>query len=113
MKAWLVYTEDEPYSEIVFAETRGKARQLALSTDAFCDAEFIEIKVHRIKSADEYYEEGKWHLDWENPQDRIILVKEYSWYCADDYFDFVDCKTCPANKYCEKYKDFIREGFSI
>lgn len=36
-----------------------------------------------------------------------------SWSCADDCFDFVDCKTCPANKYCEKYKDFIREGFSI
>ena len=48
MKAWLVREKDEFCAEVVFAETRGKARSLALSTDCCEDANFTDIEVRRM-----------------------------------------------------------------
>ena len=92
MKAWLVREKDEFCAEVVFAETRSKAKVLALSTDCCEDAKFIDIEAHRMPQADKYYKYGKWHLDWENPQDRIVLVKECGFWCGYEAFDFEDCE---------------------
>jgi hypothetical protein len=109
MKAWLVREKGEFCAEVVFAETRGKARSLALHTDSCEDVDFTNIEVHRMKSADKYYKEGKWHLDWEHPQDRIALVKDCGFICDYDYFDLEDCEVCYAKEYCDQYKDHITE----
>ena len=105
MKAYLVREKDQFCATIVFAETTGKARQLALSTDCCEDAHFIDIEVHRQPQVDKYYKEGKWHLDWENPQDRIVLVKECGFWCESDE----DCEKCSAKQYCDKYADHLTE----
>ena len=88
MKAWLVREKDEFCAEVVFAETRGKARSLALSTDCCEDARFTDIEVHRMPHLDKYYKEGKWHFDWDNPQDRIVLVKECGFWCGEEAFEY-------------------------
>ena len=111
MKAWLVNVKDEFGAEIVFAETRGKARALALSTDCCEDAKFTDIEVRRMRYADKYYKEGKWHLDWENPKDRIILVRNFDFHCDYNAFDIGDCEDCSAREYCELYKEQIRKSF--
>lgn len=109
MKAWLVREKDEFNAEVVFAETRSKAKVLALSTDCCEDADYIYIEAHRMPQADKYYTEGKWHLDWENPQDRIILVKECGFYCDRDYWEVADCEVCSAKEYCDISRERLRE----
>lgn len=106
MKAWCVCDKHESYgAEIVFAETRGKARSLALATDCCSDTHFLDIEVRREPKADKYYKKGKWHLDWDNPKDRIALVKDCGFICDRDYWEREDCDTCPAKEYCDKYQD--------
>ena len=111
MKAWLVREKDETFADVVFAETRGKARALARHFDCFEDAKFTDIEVRREPKADKYFKEGKVHLDWENPKDRIALVKECGFVCDYDYLEWEDCETCSAKKYCDRCRDhLIEEG---
>ena len=108
MKAWLVREKDEFCAEVVFAETRGKAKTLALSGDCCENASFTEIEAHRMKQADKYYKEGKRRLYWEDPRDRIVLVKECGFVCDYDATD--DCEKCSARQYCDRYCEHIKEG---
>lgn len=105
MKAWLVKIKDENYATVVFAETRGKARSIAMSTDACQDADFCEIEVYRQKSMDKYHTKGKTKMDWCNANERVALVKELGFFCGDDYLDLDACEDCPAKDYCDRYTD--------
>lgn len=40
VKAWLIRENDIEGCEVVFAETRGKAKSIALQTDTFCECDF-------------------------------------------------------------------------
>lgn len=101
MKAWKVEHPDEPYATVVFAETRGKARAIAMHTDACEDVEFCRIEVRRSPALDKYYTEGKTEMDWYNPKDRIALVKELGLRCSYEAMEFNDCSVCSAKQYCD------------
>lgn len=103
MKAWQVRIKDDFYTTVVFAETRGKARSLALSTDCCEDAKFTDIEVNRRPQLDKYYKVGKREMDWYDPKDRIALVKELGMSC--EYME--DCEKCFAKKYCEQYQHYL------
>ena len=103
MKAWIVRNYDEGCATVVFAETRGKARALARYTDTCEDMDFIDISVNRLPKADKYYKDGKTELDWFNPKERIIFVKELGFHCNDVDLDV--CENCSAKNYCDAYKD--------
>jgi hypothetical protein len=106
MKAWFVTDKVEPYgAEIVFAETRGKARYLAMDTPCCDETRFTNIEARRAPYADKYYKEGKWHLDWDDPKDRVALVKDCSFLCDYIYLEWEDCESCSAKDYCDRYKD--------
>ena len=105
MKAWLVREKNELYAEVVFAETRGKARALAQATDCCEDAEFTDIEVHRMPQADKHYRDGKWHLDWFDPGDRLVLVRDCDFMCDYDAFQAGDCTVCSAREFCDWYSD--------
>lgn len=109
MKAWLVREKDSFCAEVVFAETRGKARALAQATDCCEDARFTDIEVSRMPQADEHYQEGKWHLDWFDPADRLVLVKECGFMCDYDAFQAEDCTVCSARAFCDRYTDVEEE----
>ena len=109
MKAWIVNEKDEQWSAVVFAETRGKARALALATDVCEDANFCDIDVRRMQVFDKYYVAGKKEMDWHNSQDRIALVKDGGFCCDPSYWEPEDCENCPAIEYCDRYQDFIKE----
>ena len=109
MKAWLVREKDEFAATVVFAETRGKARVLAQSTECCEDAAFVNIEVRRMKEADKYYTEGKKELDWLNGADRIALVKDCGFVCDMEYYMPGDCKICSAAEWCDRYKDMEAE----
>ena len=109
MKAWLVREKDEFCATVVFAETRGKARALARCTDACEDVDFVRIEVSRMKECDKCYKDGKWQMDWEDPADRLVLVKDCGFYCDYDAFDLKYCADCSGKEYCDQYKDRIQE----
>ena len=75
MKAWLVREKDGECATVVFAKTRGKARSLAMATDACEDADFCDIDVRRKPSLDKYYKQGKKEMDWYDGADRLALVE--------------------------------------
>lgn len=102
MKAWLVRQKDSEYATVVFAETRGKARSLAMTTDACEDADFCDIEVSRKPQLDKYYQKGKKEMDWDDDKDRLALVKECGFYCVP--LDLKECDRCPAKKYCSEYE---------
>ncbi len=103
MKAYTVSDKAswENMMTVVFAENSGKAKALALCTDACMDAEFINIQCRRSPQFDKYFSKGKVEMEWDNAKDRIALVKA-GWNCVDEHE--CDFKNCPAVKYCERYK---------
>lgn len=105
MKAWVVREKNEFCAAVVFAETRGKAKVLARCTDACEDVHFLDIEVCRMPQADKYYKDGKRELDWFNPEDRLVLVKECGFMCDFDAFQRNDCTVCSAKAYCDRYTD--------
>lgn len=113
MKAWLVREKDEFCATVVFAETRGKAKALAKYTDACEDCAFVDIEVRRVPQVDKYYKDGKTELDWCNPQDRLILVKELDFSCESVEMEM--CEECSAKEHCIRYaeeKDWENENES-
>jgi hypothetical protein len=107
MKAWLVREKDEFIATVVFAETRGKARAIAQYTDACEDVDFCDIEVHRLPNMDKHYKNGKKEMDWLNPQDRIILVKECGFQCES--VNYAECEECSAKEFCDLYSDYMEE----
>lgn len=101
MKAWLVGEKDESYATVVFAETRGKARALALYTECCEGADFCDIKANRQPQMDKYYTPGKTEMDWFIAKDRIALVKDCGFICDPDSREWEDCETCPAKQFCD------------
>ena len=109
MKAWRCINYYEGYATIVFAETAGKARYIAMQSDMIGDdLEFRYVVVRREKKLDAYYR-GVTEMDWYNAQDRMAIVQELGLSCDDDAFDPDDCKRCPAAELCGKYQDWLEE----
>lgn len=110
MKAWLVREKDEFCAAVVFAETRGKAKSLAMRTEACEDAAFMDIEVRRMKEADKYYREGKRELNWFDDADRVALVKDCGFSCdPHEIPDWDYCLDCPAKEWCDEYQDRLNE----
>lgn len=65
VKAWLVRENDIEGCEVVFAETRGKAKSIALQTDTFCECDFCDLEVSRLPPPD-------FVCVWEKPFTRTL-----------------------------------------
>ena len=101
--AWHVFPSDMEYGDVVFAETRNKARFLAIEIcDGFEDLEYVDVHARRLPKADNQCK-GRNKMDWYNDEDRLFLAKEYGFWCGG-YIEPDDCKCCCANQYCEEYK---------
>lgn len=107
MKAWLVSVKDGDCSTVIFAETRGKAKYISLATETCEYANFCDIEARRVPHMDKYYKDGKKEMDWENPKDRIALVKECGFRC--EYVEPFWCDDCSAKEYCDLYLDAKEE----
>lgn len=92
------------YATVVFAESAGKARAIALYTEACEGSDFTDIEVFRVPQLDKYYKPGKQEMDWFDEKDRIALVKYGGFYCSREVID-PSCENCPASKWCDRYKD--------
>ena len=97
-KAWIVSNRFYEYVAVVFAETRGKARELALCTGYFEDCRFIDISAVRLPEADHLCPEKGFELDWDIPEHREMLYK-IGYRCLDSALK--NCIDCPCKDYCE------------
>ena len=88
------------YSIVVFAETSGKAKSIAIHTDAFNDYDYTEISARRVPALDKYYR-GLDEMDWYDNADRIAMVKEAGFRCDPETWEEEDCLRCPAKEWCE------------
>ena len=102
-KAWSFYEEEEGIIEVVFADTRGKARMYLKELDTFDNYRYIEISPRREKDLDYLNHEDGYVMDWNKAEDRLVLVKESGWYCYDPTLD--DCKICTASNWCDLYAE--------
>ena len=95
------------YSTIIFAETREKARVIAMHSDTFewyDDLGYTDFWVMRVPQLDKYYR-GLDEMDWDNSEDRIAMVKEANFSCSDEYaLDECGCENCPAKQWCDRYE---------
>ena len=109
MKAWMVWDEGDDYdyrgNTVVFAENRGKAKSLARYTDTCEDTEWVDIRAIRFREMDCMFR-GMPEMDWDNPQDRLALVKA-GWSCIEMMND--ECKECAAKDFCNKYQDYLHD----
>ena len=96
MKAWSV-TDDGDERTFVWADTRSEAKSLAKLEDGFEDTPFIKIRAVRFPDLDGEPPAGHY---WDDDRVRLILVRDYCWYCADA--DERECQYCVANEYCER-----------
>ena len=95
---------------VVFAESAGQARSLALHTDACEDLDFTDISAKRAPKLDLAYR-GVFEMDWRNDEDRLAMVRDANFYC--DVGDLgrkeLGCDSCVAKKYCASYEELAHE----
>ena len=99
-KAWDEKSFD-PCATIVFAENTREAKKIAMATDTCEEANFIDIRVKRLKEAD-YLCKGSSEIDWYDEETRIALVRDFGWRCYDTSWE---CEKCVAKKYCSWFED--------
>ncbi len=103
MKAYRAWDEKafDPWATIVFAENIKEAKKIAMATDACEEANFIDIRVRRLKEADCLYK-GSSEIDWYDEETRIALVRDFGWRCYDTSFE---CEKCVARRYCAWFEE--------
>ena len=122
-KAWSFYEEEEGVTEVVFADTRGKARMYLKELDTFDNYQYIEIRPGREKSLDYLDHEDGYVMDWYKEEDRIAMVKNIGFYCL--YPEIIEGGILDAQSYKleviryeifarnSSIKRFTRSGLSV
>lgn len=113
IKAYRCEEDYMGYSTIIFAETAGKARYIAMNSDTLGeDNTFTDIYVRRIPALDSFYK-GKREMDWYDPDDRLAMVREAGYMCDEDGFDPDECKKCSAQGYCSRWEEYAEESEEV
>ena len=74
-KAWSFYEEEEGIIEVVFADTRTKARMYLNELETFDNYRYIDISPRREKALDYLDHKDGYVMNWNKEEDRIALVK--------------------------------------
>ncbi len=103
MKAWLCEMKEAPgAATVVFALSRGAARNVALSGAAFpVSRGFPKIRVTRVPALDSHYF-GREAMDWDSAEDRLLMVRHAGLFCPEPKRS--DCRVCPARPDCRMWR---------
>ena len=96
LKAYHAQEKDSDYATIVFAENATQAKSIAQGCDCCETAQYIDLRVHRVKEADKLYK-GHAEIDWYDEDTRLTLVRDLSWACLEPSWE---CDSCRAKAYC-------------
>lgn len=102
-KAWSFYEEEEGIIEVVFADTRTRARIYLNELDTFDNYRYIEISPRREKSLDYLDHPDGYVMSFAREEDRIAMVKNIGFYCT--FPDREECESCCAKEWCSEYKE--------
>ena len=109
LKAYKCTDDYTGFCTVIFAETAGKARYIAIMSDTIGeDLTFKDIYVRRVPALDGAYR-GRKEMDWYDPEDRLAMVKIAGFYCDEDGFDPDLCEKCSAKDFCDRYNDYLEE----
>ena len=88
---------------ICFFADRRKAMSYAYKYyPDFWDCKYTDMRIKRSKKLDKYYR-GVSMMDWENPEDRLAMVKELNYCCAYSIpIEKLDCANCSAKDCCSR-----------
>ena len=110
-KAWVCYNEELCLAEVVFADTRGKAKSYFKNLETFDYYTYCELRPKRLKKLDYLNHPDGYVMKWYKDQDRLPMVRDADFYCSE--IDRDDCKICCAKEYCsdyEEYKEYEEEN---
>ncbi len=108
--AYLIESDYDEGGLIVFAKSREQARNIALLLSGqFDHSRYIDLRAYRKPQMDKYYKRGKEIMDFNDPKDRLALVKDAGFYCSE-YNRESDCAKCNAKKYCYVWNSEEGEG---
>ena len=102
-KAWVCSDLECGITEVVFADTIGKAKSYFKNMDAFYDYEFCELKPYRLKSLDYLDKPDGYVMDFLKDEDRIPMVRDAGFYCTE--VDRQLCEECCAKEWCSAYEE--------
>lgn len=102
MKAWQVEEVYEGCAVIVFAETRNKAKYLAVQYQGYS---YDEMRAVRMPQLDRYAGDKPYVMDFETDEDRLIMVRDAGLSCIEPEYE--DCEKCVAKDYCGEYQDYL------
>ena len=101
-KAWMC-ANNYGTIEIVFADTKRRAKSYLKFTDSFEDYRHIDIYPERAKVLDYLDHNDGYIMNWHKDDDRIALVKHIYSGCLPDSKD--ECESCYAKEWCRKFKE--------
>ena len=101
-KAWIC-SNNYGATEIVFADTKRRAKSYLKFTDSFEDYRHIDIYPERAKVLDYLDHNDGYIMNWHKDEDRIALVKHIYSGCLPPIEE--DCELCCAKEWCGKYKE--------
>lgn len=101
MKAYRVYDVNGDVATIVFAENAGKAKSIASLSEYFFDSSWTDLRVKREPDADRLYK-GKPEIDWDDQEQRKILVRDMGWRCLEPSWE---CDICEAKEFCSWHQE--------
>lgn len=88
-------------SLVVFAETYGKAKAYAATSEELCDyGGYTEMRARRCKALDGFYR-GEPEMDWQDTEDRIAMVRYAGFHCSYEV-DNPICELCEASQWCDR-----------
>ena len=106
-KAWGCYEEESCIFEVVFADTRGKAKSYFKAMDTFDNYRFCELKPYRLKKLDYLNHPDGYVMDFCKDEDILPMVRDCGFYCIE--VDREDCEICCAKEWCSKYEELKEE----
>ena len=106
-KAWCCCEEELGVVEVVFADTRGKAKSYFKNLETFDYYTYCELRPHRLKKLDYLNHPDGYVMDFYKDEDMIPMVRDAGFSCID--VDGNDCKECCANEWCSKYEELKEE----
>ena len=102
-KAWCCIEEESGVVEVVFANTRGKAKSYFKDIETFDYYNFCELRPYRIKNLDHLNKSDGYIMDWRKDEDRLPMVRDADFSCVE--VDREECEGCCAKEWCSKYEE--------
>ena len=106
-KAWECCEEESGVCEVVFADTRGKAKSYFKDMETFDYYNFCKLRPYRVKKLDNLNHPDGYVMDWCKDEDRLPMVRDVDFSCVE--VDREECEGCCAKEWCSKYEELKEE----